>query len=63
MPEQLPASPDVYTAATWIATKDGISVDTALWRLQRAARTAGLTSGEIAHQVVGSLKVLRHGQG
>lgn len=58
MPVPLPTNPDVFEAATWIAAKDGISVDTALHRLQRAARTAGLSSGELATQVVGSLKVM-----
>lgn len=51
----LSSSPDVYEVAALIATKDGISVDIALARLRRAARTAGLTPEQLAGQLVSSL--------
>ncbi|VXB68593.1 hypothetical protein [Nocardioides sp. AX2bis] len=54
----LPTDPDVFDAATWIAAKDEVSVDIALRRLQRAARTAGLSPAEVARQLGGSVKVL-----
>lgn len=51
----LSSSPDVYEVAALIATKDGISVDIALARLHRAARTAGLTPEQLAVQLISSL--------
>lgn len=46
------SSPDVFQAAAMLAARDGITVDTAIVRLQRAARAAGLSEQQLARQLV-----------
>lgn len=47
------SSPDVFEAAAMVAARDGIAVDTAILRLQRAARAAGLSDEQLASRIVG----------
>lgn len=46
------SSPDVFEAAAMVAARDGIAVDTAIVRLQRAARAAGLSDEQLASRIV-----------
>lgn len=47
-----PYSPDIFSAATLMATRDGVSVDVALARLHRGARAAGLSPLTMANLII-----------
>lgn len=52
MTGEAPYNPDVFSAATLMATRDGVSVDVALAQLRRRARAAGLSPPEMATLII-----------
>lgn len=52
MAKNPPYSPDIFSAATLMATRDGVSVDAALARLHRSARAAGISPLTMANLVI-----------
>lgn len=47
-----PYSPDIFSAATLMATRDRVTVDVALARLHRGARAAGLSPLTMANLII-----------
>lgn len=52
MVKERPYSPDIFAAATLMASRDGVSVDVALARLHRRARAAGLSPLTMATLII-----------